>query len=112
MRPLLRARKDLVHLRKPSGRLERYDVAMFRRKNGQYVLHRVVEVRKEDYVFLGDNQIRKEKGITDSQILGVMAGFTRNGKYRTVDELGYRVYVYVWACLYPVRYVWKKLIRR
>lgn len=112
MLPLLRVRKDLVHLRKPQGRLKSYDVALFRRRNGQYVLHRVVEVRDGDYVFLGDNQIRQEKGITDSQIIGVMEGVTRNGKYRGVDDRWYRIYVFAWRAVYPLRYMWKRFVGR
>lgn len=108
MWPLLRPRKDLVHLKKPSGRLQYHDVALFRRKSGQYVLHRVVEVREKEYVFLGDHQVVKEEGIRDDQILGVMEGFTREGKYCTVDSIGYKVYVRLWTGLYPLRYIsWK-----
>lgn len=109
MLPLLRPRKDLVHLKKPSGRLRKYDVALFQRKNGQYVLHRVVKVGEQEYVFLGDNQILREPGIRDSQILGVMDGFTRNGIYRSVRKPGYRIYVHVWKWLYPLRYIWRKI---
>lgn len=109
MRPLLRERRDLIHLRRPSGRLKRYDVALFKRKNGQYVLHRVVKVRKDDYVFLGDNQIIREPGIHEDQILGVMEGYMRNGRYYTAGSPVYRCYVRIWTLLYPVRYLWKRL---
>lgn len=109
MLPLLRPRKDLVHLKKPSGRLKCYDVALFRRANGQYVLHRIIKVRESDYVFLGDNQIHREYGIRDSQILGVMTGFTRNGKFRATDALWYRFYVFAWRGLYPLRYLWRRV---
>lgn len=109
MWPLLRPRKDLVHLKRPSGRLKRYDVALFRRRNGQYVLHRVVEVREKDYIFLGDNQIVREPGIREDQILGVMEGYMRNSRYRGIGTLQYRWYVRIWRWLYPLRYLWKSV---
>lgn len=107
MRPLLRPQKDLVHLKRPAGRLKPDDVALFRRRDGQYVLHRVAEVRAEDYVFLGDNQVTRETGIREDQILAVMEGYTRNGRYHRIGTLGYRWYVRIWRWLYPLRYLWK-----
>lgn len=104
MLPLLRERKDVIYLKKNSGRLSRYDVALFRRENGRYVLHRVKEVREKDYVFIGDNQIREEEGIRDSQIVGVMEGYVRNGKYRTVEDPRYRAYVTIWMHCRLLRY--------
>lgn len=109
MLPLLRARRDLVHLRKPEGPLRPNDVALFRRKNGQYVLHRAVRAGEGEYVFLGDNQIFREAGISHSQILGVMEGFTRNGKYHSVQEFPYKMYVFLWRGLYPLRYIWRRM---
>lgn len=104
MMPLLRQRKDLIHLVRPEGRLKKYDVPLFKRDNGQYVLHRIVAVRPDSYVLCGDNQIYKEKGITDRQIIGVMDGITRNGKYFPVTSLRYRMYVRIWCGTYWLRW--------
>lgn len=115
MMPLLRQRKDLIHLVKPQGRLKKYDVPLFKRENGQYVLHRVVRVEPDSYVLCGDNQIYKEKGVTDDQIIGVMEGITRNGRYVPVKSIGYRCYVQIWCKLYWIRWFlfkWRALMRR
>lgn len=103
MMPLLRQRKDLIHLVKPKGRLKKYDVPLFKRDNGQYVLHRVIKVYPDSYVLCGDNQIHKETGITDDQIIGVMTGITRDGKYLPVTSLKYRIYVRIWWGIYWLR---------
>ena len=50
MMPLIRQDKDLLIIEKPKGRLKKYDVPLYRRDSGQYVLHRILEVRKNDYV--------------------------------------------------------------
>ena len=65
MLPLLRQRRDIITIEKKQGRCKKYDVALYKRPNGSYVLHRVVEVREKDYVILGDNCVNKEYGITD-----------------------------------------------
>ena len=73
MLPLIRQGKDLLLIaRKPQGRLNKYDVPLYRRDSGQYVLHRILKVRKNDYVLCGDNRWRRETGITDRHIIGVL----------------------------------------
>ena len=79
MRPMLRQGKDRVILVPPNGRLKRYDVPLYRRGK-DYVLHRIIAVRPEDYVVLGDNCIAREY-VRDEQIVGVLAGFYRNRRY-------------------------------
>ena len=95
MLPLLRQGKDLFTVRKKgAARCKPGDVVLYTRPPDKYVLHRVVEVRPNDYVILGDNCVAKEYGITDERILGVMTGFLRNGRQHTVDEPGYRLYTW------------------
>lgn len=66
MLPLIRQGKDLLLIaRKPEGRLSKYDVPLYRRDSGQYVLHRILKVRENDYVICGDNRWHRETGITD-----------------------------------------------
>ncbi len=107
MLPLLRQGKDLFTIQKPKGRLKKYDVALYRR-NSDYVLHRVVEVRENDYVILGDNCLNKEYGITDEQIIGVMTSFVRNSKECSVDNKVYKAFSIFWYKIYPLRKLYKK----
>ena len=65
MWPLIRQGKDLLVIEPVHGRLRKYDVPLYKRDSGQYVLHRILEVRRDDYVICGDNRSRKEYGITD-----------------------------------------------
>ena len=93
MLPLLRQGKDLFTVaKKGSERCKVGDVVLYRRPPNQYVLHRVVGVRPDDYVILGDNCVAKEYGIRDEDILGVMTGFVRNGKEHSISEVRYRMY--------------------
>ena len=66
MRPLIKQDRDISIISKPNGRLKKFDVALYKRPNGQYVLHRVVKVLENGYVILGDNCVSKEYNIKES----------------------------------------------
>ena len=97
MLPMLRDGEDVVVLKKPSGRLHLFDVPLYQRENGQYVLHRIIDFERDgSYVLCGDNQFAKERGIRDDQIIAVMTAFYRKGKAYSITSLRYRAYVNFW----------------
>ena len=111
MLPLLRQGKDMFILKKKENkRCQVGDVVLYRRPPSAYVLHRVIQVREQDYVILGDNCVGKEYGITDKDILGVMTGFIRNGKEHSVNEKGYRLYSFIWLHTTKIRIPLKKIL--
>ena len=115
MLPLIKEGRDLLVIEKTNGRLKRFDVPLYKRDTGQYVLHRIVKVRQNDYVICGDNRANMEYGITDRHIIGVLTAVIRNGKELSVNSTKYKLYVYLWYLLFPFRFVFIKaqnLIRR
>ncbi|MBQ7365244.1 MAG: S24/S26 family peptidase [Clostridia bacterium] len=86
MQPLLRHHENPVVLVPVEGRLKKGDVPFYKRENGQYVLHRILKVRKDSYDCCGDNQTELEKGVTDSMIFAKMIGFYRGDTYVSVDD--------------------------
>lgn len=106
MWPMLRDRRDTIILSLPEGRLRKYDIPLYRRGDG-YVLHRIIEVKKDHYIICGDNCIRKEY-VKDEQIIGVLTGFYRNDRQVNLKSVGYRLYVRIWCGLYPVRVLFKR----
>lgn len=97
MLPMLRDGQDVVILEKPNSRLHLFDVAFYKRDNGQYVLHRVNKFDSDGcYVMCGDNQFDLEHGIRNDQIIAVMTAFFRKGKCYTTQSLRYRIYVNFW----------------
>lgn len=103
MLPLIRQDKDLLIIEKTSGRLKKYDVPLYRRDSGQYVLHRILKVRQHDYILCGDNRYHRESGITDRHIIGVLTAVVRDGKEISVKDWRYRIYVRIWCSLFPIR---------
>lgn len=123
MWPLLRQGRDLLIIRPVQRRLKRYDVPLYKRDSGQYVLHRILWVRKDGYVLCGDNRTQKERGITDRHVIGVLTAVVRDGKELSVTDWRYRLYAHLWCDFFYVRvallwarsalrFVRKKLKRR
>lgn len=87
MMPLLRQHRDLLIIAPPpKGRLKLWDVPLYKRDNGQYIMHRVLWVRRHDYVMCGDNQWYPEVGISDRHIIGVLEAVNRDGKVFAVRK--------------------------
>ena len=80
MRPLLKEGKCLVQIERKDERYERGDVVLFRKEDGTLVLHRIIEVRGNEYVVLGDHQYREKETIQSSQIIGSVTTYWINGK--------------------------------
>lgn len=103
MYPTFRNRADAVYLVPVKRPLKRGDLILYRRDNGRYILHRIVTKPKNGSFFCtGDNQWELET-VTDAQVLALVAGFTRDGKTRPVENRRYRTWVAVWVWLRPVR---------
>lgn len=102
MWPLLRSGKDPVYLIKPTGALRKHDIVLFRRDNGQLVLHRIVAIEKDCRLVCGDAQSRR-KCIHNEQVKTVMRGFYRGKTYIGSDHLLYQIYTRLWCATYPLR---------
>lgn len=92
MLPMLRQGVDSVVLEKAPEQLKRYDLPLYRRDNGQFVLHRVVAVKDDSYVMCGDNQCIREVGIKPDSILAVAKGFYRDDIFVSCDDPEYKKY--------------------
>lgn len=93
MRPMLRTGEDTITLKAVNKPLKKFDLPLYRRENGQFVLHRVIGKNKQGYIMRGDNQLVKEYGITDDNIIGVVTAFNRGGKAHSVNDFSYKLYI-------------------
>ena len=103
MEPMLRQNRDLVFLQKPSSRLKKNDVALYKR-GSQYVLHRVIGVGFDHYLIRGDNTFFVES-VPDQNVIGVLTGFVRKSKKYSVTDRSYCCYVRFWDVIYPFRLI-------
>lgn len=102
MLPMLRQGLDTVELSPAPDRLAKHDLPLYRRDNGQYVLHRIVKVG-EHYTCCGDNQFDLEYPVRRDQVIALVTAFTRAGKRVEVTGFGYRLYCRLWCGTRPLR---------
>ena len=103
MAPFLAHGRDTVYLSKLTGPLKRGDIILYRRKTGQYILHRIYRVREEKYDLIGDGQLVIELGIGQEQILATVCAVRRKGKLLRKGNLCWEFYEHIWLALVPWR---------
>lgn len=103
MLPLLVEGRDTVTLKKAELPLKKFDLPLYRRRDGAFVLHRVAVVKNDEYIMCGDNQWVKESGVTDDMVIGIVCAITRKGKTFSAESAKYKLYVRFWHLLMPVR---------
>lgn len=64
----------------PARKLKKYDIALYLRKNGNVILHRVIGKNGSGYIMRGDAQWQTEYAVTDSDVLAVVCAYRKNGK--------------------------------
>ena len=97
MWPLIKNKKTSVIVLKKEERLKVYDVAFYTRPNGEYVLHRVLELKDDGYIVCGDSQTDKEF-VPEENVLGVLSGYYKGKTYIDCDSDEYKRAVEKWLC--------------
>lgn len=92
MEPMLKNRKNIVVLEKTESILKKHDLPLYKRPSGQYVLHRIIKVRKHDYIICGDNRWQKEI-VPHEWVLAYVSGYYKNGKLISIDDEKYKKYL-------------------
>ena len=107
MLPLIRQNIDSVVLSPVPEKLKKYDLPLYQRDNGKYVLHRIVKVG-ETYTCIGDNQFELEHGLRHNQMIAVVTEFYRGEKKHSVAEFSYRLYCRFWHYSRGIRHIWRR----
>lgn len=119
MSPFLVHGRDTVYLTKADRPLRRGDIALYRRKNGAYVLHRICAVEGDTFSMAGDAQTEIERSIAGTQIFAVACAAVRKGKRQAPGCFWWDFFAKVWVRMIPARpffigaySVVKRLLRR
>ena len=103
MLPLIRENIDSVMLASAPPTLQKYDLPLYRRTDGQFILHRIVGVEEDTYVCRGDNQLQPEPGVRHEQVVALVIGFYRGERYHSITEWRYRLYCRCHTALQSLR---------
>ena len=107
MLPMLRQGLDSVVLSPLPEKLRKYDLPLYQRDDGHYVLHRIVQTG-EAYTCIGDNQFEYEHGLRQDQMIALVTAFTRGEREIPVTALAYRVYCRFWHYSRGLRHLWRR----
>lgn len=107
MNPFLVDNRDCVLLVPAPERLRRGDIVLFRRSSGQYVLHRIVAVRRSRpgghepvYFMRGDAQEMTEGPVARAQVRALAARVMRQGRWLTDRDLRVLFFRHLWCRRY------------
>ena len=95
MLPLIREGRDSVvlsALKEPRVG----DIVLYRRDNGQYILHRIIGKEGSTFTLCGDSQTKPEADIGESQMIARVVAMTVNGHTFSCDSEKYRKWVRKW----------------
>lgn len=111
MFPLFRSEKDMAVVKKITAPIKVNDVLLYRKKNteSEFILHRLIKIAPCGYIIRGDNLYVNETDVSKSDIIGVLKGFYRNGKYYDCEKsYKYKIYCFYIKYSYPVRFYLRK----
>lgn len=111
MAPLIRNKKDSIVLSAYKGEnLGVGDMVFYKRKNGRYVLHRIVDIASDGkFIMLGDNQIKMEETVDIKQIVALPVAVIRGEKEVSLTSDGYKLYTKLWKKKSLIRIAYIKL---
>lgn len=71
----------MIYFKKPDRELQKGDIVFFRRKSGQFVMHRIWKIRPEGYYIVGDAQTQIEGPVKREQIFALITKVRRKEKW-------------------------------
>lgn len=103
MVPFLLPGRDTVYLSKLTDPVRRGQMVLYRRKNGQYILHRVYRVSPEALELIGDGQTGIEPNIPPDSLLARVTAVRRKGKLLRPGHPVWFFYEKLWIRMIPLR---------
>lgn len=113
MLPLLNGGRDSVTVEK-CERYKKGDVILFRKDDGDFVLHRIIKVKDNTLITEGDSLLGKDDPITREHIKGKAVAFIIDGKDMKITDFSYKKYCLLHTSFVGriLRKIKRKIIRK
>ena len=112
MSPFLRHGRDQIRLAAVTAPPRRGDMVFFRRRTGQYIMHRVLRRMPDgNYAIVGDGQQQVEAPVAPEQIFAVVTQVCRKGVWIGPESFWWRFFAGPWLTLLPLRPALRRLAR-
>jgi hypothetical protein len=102
MLPFLKDRETIVTLEAIKQPLRRGDILFYRNHHHQYILHRLLHVKKDGLILRGDALMKKEY-LETNQMIAIVTSYQNKGKITNLNSFWVRFKVGLWFLLTPVR---------
>ena len=117
MTPFLVHQRDTIFVSKAPEILKRGDMVFYKRDTGQYVMHRIHHINKQnEYFITGDAHSEIEGPIRRDQIFGIVNKVYRKGKTITSKNIVWKFFSKIWIRIVPVRHMliksYTKIVKR
>ena len=118
MEPFVRNRSDVLLIRScPAEQMERFDVPMFVRTDGHFVVHRILKIRSDGSFLTAGDHCTYTETVPAERVIGVLDSIIRDGKtlparYRDLSffgKLGVRMRC---GMFHPVHVFFLKCVRK
>ncbi len=105
MMPFLREDIDSIELSiVPFSDLHFLQVPLIKRESGQYILHRIVFKKRSSFYIAGDAHFWAEGPVLPCQLVAVVSGIWRRGRYISPHNFIWYVASFLWWLRLPVTY--------
>lgn len=104
MVPFLVHERDYIFFKKLDRELRKGDMVFYRRRTGQYIMHRICRVNSDgSFDIIGDGQSVIEHGVHREQIFGLITKVKRKGKILSDGDFCWEFFKHIWLHMIPVR---------
>lgn len=103
MSPFLAGERDAVLLTKPEKPFQKGEIVFYRRRDGQYVMHRIMKCTKTEVWLAGDAQTVLEGPLPITCIFAVVNCARRKNKWIKKGDVQWDFFAGPWRWAFPVR---------
>lgn len=103
MSPFLVHGRDTVYLSNVKRPFKRGDIVLYRRINGQYVLHRIYKIEGDNLCMVGDAQTQLEHDIMPQQVLAIVTAVRRKDKINKSGSFWWEFFEKIWIRMIKLR---------
>ena len=112
MEPTIHQGTDQVLIKALPEKLKKYQIILYKRANGAFVLHRIVKAGKDSYTMRGDNQFYTEPGIRRDQMIGMVCKLKNPQGEISTESIAFLMKSAMWVESAGIRRIFLAVRRR
>ncbi len=82
--------------------LKKNDIILYQRKDNSYVLHRLIKIKNEEFIFIGDHQTKQEFGIKKEMMIAKVITYRKKNKKKEYKLCGFKYKTYLFLLKFKI----------